>query len=449
MTQRLFQTLKESQSFLISPSEPEQTEKPRTPDPDGGMTELKSAFPELLIGEAFKKEAQKRISDAKTFGALIVRMDIFFHPEAAGTFRMTEGLWADVAQSIAHTLENTDGIWGRLNAREFGIFLPDRDKSGCNQVARRIRRTLANKRGETVSIGMALFPMLEYGRSEILANAYKAMEHAAFFGPDSAVPFDAVSLNISGDKLFQQNEISRAADEYRRGLDLDANDANLHNSLGVCLGMLEQHDKALAEFETAMALVPDEVMPIYNYGVVKKLTGENSTALKYFLDADTRNGDIFEVALERGKQHLTLKERTEAVECLERAVALQPESGVAFRFLGRAHAELNQENEAVAAYEKAVKLIPNDAESLSSLGHLYRRLGRNREIATLFCEQSVEIKPEDGLYRYRLALAYADEKRLEEALAEFKKATALGYDSSEDTEKLEMMIPPADRKKSA
>jgi tetratricopeptide (TPR) repeat protein len=450
LTDRLFNTLKPSESFLISPSEePEKSQKPRTPDPDGGLVELQKAFPELLSEDDFTEKAIKQVADAKTFGALVVRMDLFFHPEAVGTFRMTEGLWRDVAKSIAETLDNTNSIWGRLNATEFGIFLPHRDRSGCSQVARRIRRTLTGLRRETVSIGMALFPILEYERPEVLKNAYKAMDHAVFFGPDSTVMFDAVSLNISGDRYFQRHNITEAAAEYRRGLALDPNDANLHNSLGVCLGMLKQHDDALMEFDAAMQLALDEVMPVYNYGVVKALAGENRTALEYFLKADAKDGDIFEVAFELGKLHLLLEDRDQAMECLLRAIRLNPESGPAHRSLGQAYTEMEMENEAIAAYEKTVKLSPNDAEALSSLGYLYTRWGKNREIATLFCQQSVEIKPDDGLYRHRLGLAYKTENRLEEALATFNKATALGYDSTADAEKTERLIPIEGHKKSA
>ena len=48
--------------------------------------------------------------------------------------------------------------------------------------------------------------------------------------------FDDTSLNISGDRLFDQGKIVAALSEYRKGLRLNPENNNLRNSLGVCFG---------------------------------------------------------------------------------------------------------------------------------------------------------------------------------------------------------------------
>ncbi|MDZ7579851.1 MAG: hypothetical protein U5R30_04310 [Deltaproteobacteria bacterium] len=72
--------------------------------------------------------------------------------------------------------------------------------------------------GPSVTIGLAFFPTLDYSKDKILANACKALEHAKFFGPDSLVSFDAISLNISGDRLYDQGEYQKAIDEVQKQL---------------------------------------------------------------------------------------------------------------------------------------------------------------------------------------------------------------------------------------
>ena len=95
---------------------------------------------------------------------------------------------------------------------------------------------------------------------------------------------------------------------------------------------------------------------------------------------------------------------------------------------------------AVAAFRKAIRLNPNDAESLSALGWHMHQMGENPEITTAFCEHSVEIDPDNGLYRHRLGRLYADGRRMEDALLQFQKATTLGHDSTEAVQDLESKL---------
>ncbi|MBU1398246.1 MAG: tetratricopeptide repeat protein [Proteobacteria bacterium] len=86
-------------------------------------------------------------------------------------------------------------------------------------------------------------------------------------------------------------------------------------------------------------------------------------------------------------------------------------------------------DEAEEAYEKAVKINPNDAASLSSLGLLYDQNGKNHDIALSFCRQSVEISPDNGLFRQRLGKIYHKHGLLGDAMKEFEKAEELGCES--------------------
>ena len=89
---------------------------------------------------------------------------------------------------------------------------------------------------------------------------------------------------------------------------------------------------------------------------------------------------------------------------------------------------MNMTDEAVSAYKKAIRQNPNDADSLSALGYLYDLQGENPEITTIFCQQSVDIAPENGLFRYRLGSLYLKRDQLKDALEQLQKADALGHD---------------------
>jgi len=68
---------------------------------------------------------------------------------------------------------------------------------------------------------------------------------------------------------------------------------------------------------------------------------------------------------------------------------------------------------------------------LSAMGCLFDEQGENPEISVVFCQESVQLSPENGLFRYRLGQLYFKQNRLNDALKEFKKAELLGQDASE------------------
>ena len=120
------------------------------------------------------------------------------------------------------------------------------------------------------------------------------------------------------------------------------------------------------------------------------------------------------------------------------AVALG--KSVMYFYLGEGLRALGRTEEAIQAYQRASKQNPNDAASLSALGCLFCVKGENPEIARVFCQQSVAISPENGLYRHRLGGLYLKENRLRDALEEFKKANQLGHDSLAPIEEIQKRL---------
>ena len=357
-----------------------------------------NAFPGVLAGQAFVDEALQRIG-ADGFCVLMIRSDFRANAEAGAAvdpFLLNAGF---ILEQLARPLH---AMWGLINPVTLGCMIPETDLSVCRRFAADIQNKLAEFQKETASIGIAVYPLAGFSRNEAVLNACKALIHAAVLGPGSMVFLDVDSLNISGDQLYQAGNLPGAVEEYRKALQLDPANVNVHNSLGVCYGMMEMHDAAEAEFDAALLYKSDEVMALYNLGVIYLLTGRKEMALDFFTKAAAIDDGIFEVALLTGKLHLEAGNPEKARDFLEKALNCRPNSGTALRTLGACFTALNLLREAVAIYTRAVKNNPSDAESFSQLGQLYDMIGENPEIARLFCQQSVTLSPENEIYRERL-----------------------------------------------
>jgi tetratricopeptide (TPR) repeat protein len=187
-------------------------------------------------------------------------------------------------------------------------------------------------------------------------------------------------------------------------------------------------------------------MALYNLGLIHVMTQRPDSALDFFLRADKLNSDAYEITFQTGKLYLELGDPAKGRSFLERAAALEPKSNAVYRYLGDCCAAVNRPQDALAAYRKAVKLNPRDAASVSALGCLFEAQGENPEITLMFCRESVELAPGNGLFRYRLGRLYSKQSRFEDALQEFEKAVELGYDAAEEIEAIEKNHPENTRR---
>jgi len=438
--QKLFYDRSLTHQFLFSRTDSKQMADKAEAGLSLDLDELKREFPNILHNRYLIDYAMKALDSSLQFGAMVVQIDKPSHKDKPSDISQTSNILLDVAKTIDLICRSNNGFWGQTGNSIFGCFFPEADESLCRNIAEKVKSNVADNQNRTVTIGTALYPTINFDKDKILDNAHKALHHAAFFGPGSSVFFDTISLNISGDRLYHENDINGALEEFKTALMLDPLNVNVHNSLGVCYGVLGAFEKALEHFEQVIQIDPKEIMALYNAGIVNTLINNKDNALKLLLKAERVGEDIFEVALEAGKLYLEKEEFSKARPLLEKAVKLMPESGTAFRYLGECYAAVQMTDKAVCAYKKAIRLNPNDAYSLSALGHLFDLKGENPEITTIFCQQSIDIAPENGLFRNRLGRLYLKQNQLKEALIEFEKAQELGYDSMEFIEKIQNMV---------
>jgi tetratricopeptide (TPR) repeat protein len=81
---------------------------------------------------------------------------------------------------------------------------------------------------------------------------------------------------------------------------------------------------------------------------------------------------------------------------LDRALAIDPNLGVAYTVLGRIHQYNWRGAEALAAFERAIELSPSDPQVLMDYGSLNGNIGRH-EIAVEYARRSTELDPNSGL----------------------------------------------------
>lgn len=314
----------------------------------------------------------------------------------------------DKANEVFHAcfhsvLEENKGIWECLDP--FTAIFVFWDYKTADQSEKRLgllNEKISQALNAKLIMGTIAFPFHYFPVEEMAGCALKALDHAAFFGPGHAVEFDGLSLNISGDRLFQLNNIDAAITEYEKGLSIAPGDINLLNSLGVAFGVDACLDKAMEYFEKARNINPEEVMVIHNLGLIHRINDKHDSALAYLKQAHGINPDVFEIELLLGHLLFKKKKFDPAMTHLDAAIRLKPESGTAFRIKGQILLEREDVPGAAAQFNQAVKRNPNDAAALSGYARAMALQKKNLSIALSFAKKSLGLDPENEQYRHYL-----------------------------------------------
>jgi tetratricopeptide (TPR) repeat protein len=287
-------------------------------------------------------------------------------------------------------------------------------------------------------MGLVFWPS-EVLSSDTLAQAgKKILLEAAMTGHEVVVVFGPQTLNISGDRLFDEGDLDEAVEEYRKGLILDPAHINLLNSLGVCYGRLGDQKAAISAFDDILRLDPDNLMANFNKGCSYIISGKHEDAEKALEKAAEIDSQNFEVLYHLGKTSLELGHVAKALSALNQAALLKARRGSIHALLGQARLLSGDQSGAMDAFKQAVKYNPDDASSLSHLGVLYLDESKDKKMALSLFRRSVELDPSNSLYRQRLGKLYYDMGMFQEAEHHLK--SALEYSQLNPSEELSVNL---------
>jgi tetratricopeptide (TPR) repeat protein len=359
-------------------------------------------FSDLLLTKTVQIKAfQKRLSEVKIPGENFLCAVIQISSDASESVQeKTKDTFEATFNSF---LDNKRGIWESLTGTSFVLAFWDYvSVEKASQLIVSLKDKISAALKADILIGIAKFPYHDFSTSQTFANALKAIDHAAFFGSDSLIHFDATSLNICADRLFGLNKYDMAIKEYQKGLEIEPNDINLINSLGVCFGVMGKLDKAKLEFKNAMKIKPNELMVIYNIGLLYQIEGDIDKAIMYLRKAHGIEPSVFEVELLLGNLLIKKGQPNQAMPHLETASRVNPKSGLAFRMKGEIYLVDNLPEKAGYEFNKAIKLNPSDAISLSGYAKSLDLQEKNLNIALTFAKNSIAIEPDNPLFKKRL-----------------------------------------------
>ena len=272
-----------------------------------------------------------------------------------------------------------------------------------------------------MALGTALYLLGDY------ASAQPAYERALallerVWGPDH--PNVATSLNNLAALYYAQGRLAEAIADYDRAIALKPDDAYAYNNRGNAQRAQGRLAEAIADYDQAIALKPDYARPYYNRGNAQRAQGHLAGAIADYDQAIALKPDYARAYYNRGNVRGEQDDLAGAIADYDQAIALKPDYARAYYNRGNVRGEQDDLAGAIADYDQAIALEPDYAYAYNNRGNAQRAQGRLAEAIADY-DRAIALKPDDARAYYNRGNVRGEQGDLAGAIADYDQAIAL------------------------
>jgi Flp pilus assembly protein TadD/ribosomal protein L40E len=184
---------------------------------------------------------------------------------------------------------------------------------------------------------------------------------------------DYYNRGVDSDKLGRYDE---AIASYDKALKINPNDSGAWHNRGTALGKLGRYAEALDSFNQALKIKTNDFNAWNNRGTALGKLSRYTEAIASYDQALKIEPGYTNAWYNRGNALGQLGQYTEAVASFDQAIKINPDHGSAWNNRGIALSKLGRYDEAVVSYDKALEINPNHSSAWDNRGNAVGKLGR-------------------------------------------------------------------------
>lgn len=191
--------------------------------------------------------------------------------------------------------------------------------------------------------------------------------------------FALVAVALCGCSINLGSLSSSSGDEAPKAAPAGATvaDAQSHNLRGQALARSGKAEQALAEFDQAIAIDPNNADALYNRGLLYQGNRQYQFAIDDFTAASGLTPQRAEPLLGRAISYLALDKVREAAADLDEAAQADSQNAQIWVTRGLAYERLGDKTKAAASYGRAVALRPRDEAAQNGFSRVGGKPGQS------------------------------------------------------------------------
>lgn len=277
------------------------------------------------------------------------------------------------------------------------------------------------------NLGAAHFVQYSYGRdSFLLDKAKEESERARNLNTNLAAPYITLS-RISA----VQGKTDEAMQLANQALEKDPRSAEAHGALAEVYEAEGKGSNAIAEYQAASNLAPDDWRWPVSLGVAEFGQGNVAESVRQLQNGIALAKDNAVAYYDLSIAHMQSNQVDEAQKDLEQSIALDP-SDRKYVALGAILLYQGKYDHSAERQREATRLNPNNYEAWSSLGAAYRWSGKNADLAAKAFRTAIDLEEAQRakgnhapIFLAGLADDYAEVGEKQKALVLARQALAL------------------------
>tara|TARA_B100001540_G_C15806709_1_gene642410 strand:+ start:1067 stop:3049 length:1983 start_codon:yes stop_codon:yes gene_type:complete len=267
-------------------------------------------------------------------------------------------------------------------------------------------------------------------------------------------PNSSILFNILGAIFAEQNQATKAIENYKKAININPNYAQAYNNLGIAFHKINNLDEAIENYKKALKLKNNFAEALNNLGSALKDLKKYKESISYFEKSIQLKENYAEAFNGLASVYEEVRDNEKAIENYKIALKINPNFSEAYNNLGSLYSNLVMFDKSLICYEKAIEVNPNNEKAYNNLGNLLNDLGRYND-ATEAYNNAIKLKPNysRAYSNLLLNLNYKIDFNPEHYLSKakefrlncgFKKKLNLNYQYKKNPDKLKIGMISAD-----
>jgi len=359
---------------------------------------------------------------------------------------ITEQQGSEVAQAAGERKKASIVIWGEYGVTAdyvqistyFEVLKPPTDFPDLGQTASGAAQTAAiaelnsfklqtRLSNEMSYLTLFTLGMVQYAKKDwdgAIVRFKSALEQGK--EPVAALSKDIVFFQLAT-SYYYKSDYKSAIAGFNQALKLKPDDAKAYNNRGIAYKNQGKYSEAIADYNQALKLKPDDAVAYSNRGNVYANQGKYSEAIADYYQALKLKPDLTDAYNNRGIAYAGQGKYSEAITDFNQALKLKPDYAVAYNNRGNAYGLQGKYSEAIADYNQALKLKPDLANAYNNRGDAYIDQGKYSEAIADY-NQALKLKPDYAVAYNNRGNAYIDQGKYSEAITDYNQALKLKPD---------------------
>ena len=229
---------------------------------------------------------------------------------------------------------------------------------------------------------------------------------------------------------YQSGNFQEAENICKQIVQVESNNINAINLLGLIYYELKQYDSAIHYTKKLISLNPNNSQAYYIIGHSLQEKGETDEAIAHYQKSLQLNPNFVDAYYNLGTIFQDKKRYDEAISCYQKALQLHPTDVDAYYNLGVVLQAKGLHEEAIASFWKALQINPTLDEAYGRIGLALQEKGQFDESISCY-RKAVELNPHNLIALYGLGTALTERGDLDNAITYYQKALQINPSHAE------------------